>query len=63
MKGFHPPLQRENKEQLLKNEILEAEKEQLVGQVKEFKLKLDLKNLQYTNLEMKSLSSFRDSSE
>ena len=57
MKGFHPHLQRENKEQLLKNEILEAEKEKLVGQVKEFKLKLDLKNLQYTNFEKKSQNS------
>ena len=30
----------------MKNKILEAEKEQLVGQVKEISLKLDLKNLQ-----------------
>ena len=30
----------------MKNKILEAEKEKLVGQVKEISLKLDLKNLQ-----------------
>ena len=44
-------------EQLLKTKIHEAEKEQLASQVKEINLKLDLKNLQYENLEKKNRSS------
>ena len=43
---IHPQIKQKNQEQLLKNKILEAEKEKLVGQVKEISLKLDLKNLQ-----------------
>ena len=43
---IHPQIKQQNQEQLLKNKILEAEKEKLVCQVKEISLKLDLKNLQ-----------------
>ena len=45
-------------EHVLKNKILEAEKDQLASQVKEINLKLDLKIFQYSNLEKKNQLSF-----
>ena len=45
-------------EYVLKNKILEAEKDQLASQVKEINLKLDLKIFQYSNLEKKNQSSY-----